>query len=87
MDYFPKPTNLNGEELIAELKAAGLDVEQINDNGSGQIYFETDNAELAAKIIEKHNGNIIPREPTIADKLVSVGLSLDELKAAILGGN
>ena len=26
-------------------------------------------------------------EPTIADKLALVGLSLDELKAAILGGN
>ena len=26
-------------------------------------------------------------EPTIADKLASVGLSLDELKSAILGGN
>lgn len=28
-----------------------------------------------------------PIQPTIADKLASVGLSLDELKAAILGGN
>ena len=26
-------------------------------------------------------------EPTVQDKLASVGLSLDELKAAILGGN
>ena len=32
--------------------------------------------------------NPTPRpEPTIEDKLASVGLSLDELKAALLGGN
>ena len=83
MNYFSKPTNLNGEELIAELKAAGLDVEQINDNGSGQIYFETDNVELAAKVVEKHNGNVIPREATVEDKLASVGLNLNDLKNAL----
>lgn len=83
MNYFPKPTNLNGEELIAELKAVGLNVEQINDNGNGQIYFETDNVELAGKIVEKHNGNVIPREATIEDKLASVGLKIDDLKTAL----
>jgi len=30
---------------------------------------------------------ITPTEPTVQEKLASVGLSLDELKAAILGGN
>lgn len=83
MNYFPKPTNLNGEELIAELKQVGLLVEQINDNGSGEIYFETDNAKLAAEIVEKHNGNIIPKEPTIEDKLANVGLNLVDLKSAL----
>lgn len=28
-----------------------------------------------------------PTEPTVADKLASVGLSLNELKTALLGGN
>jgi hypothetical protein len=31
--------------------------------------------------------NYVKPEPTVADKLASVGLSLDELKSAILGGN
>lgn len=42
--------------------------------------------EEADALILAHNPTP-PSEPTIADKLASVGLSLDELKAAILGGN
>lgn len=38
--------------------------------------------------IELAIANPLPEpEPTVTDKLASVGLSLDELKAAILGGN
>lgn len=42
--------------------------------------------EEAQALLDAHNPPA-PAEPTIADKLASVGLSLDELKAAILGGN
>jgi hypothetical protein len=42
--------------------------------------------EQAQAALDAHNPPA-PTEPTIADKLASVGLSLDELKAAILGGN
>jgi hypothetical protein len=41
--------------------------------------------EEANNLIASHNPPI-PTEPTIADKLASVGLSIEELKAA-LGGN
>ena len=83
MEYFDKPENLNGLELIAELKAVGLEVEQINDNGNGKIYFETNDRKLAAEVVKAHNGNINPIEPTVADKLASVGLNLEDLKTAL----
>jgi len=80
---FTKPENLNGAELMEELAAVGIVVEQIIDFANGTIGFETDNDELAAEIVGNHNGNIIPSEPTIADKLAFVGLNVDDLKVAL----
>jgi hypothetical protein len=40
----------------------------------------------AAAVIAAHNGTTVAPEQTIEDKLASVGLSIEELKAA-LGGN
>jgi hypothetical protein len=45
-----------------------------------------DSQDEANALIAAHNPPALT-EPTIAEKLASVGLSLDELKAAILGGN
>jgi hypothetical protein len=42
-------------------------------------------ADKAQALLDAHNPPA-PTEPTIADKLASVGLSIEELKAA-LGGN
>ena len=83
MKSFTKPKNLNGEELMAELAAVGIVVDEIRDNGEGIISFITDDEKLAASIVAKHNGNQIPREATVAEKLASVGLGVDELKAAL----
>lgn len=87
MKTFPKPKNLNGTELMAELAAVGIVVDKVFDFSDGTIGFETDNESTAATVVAAHNGTTVAPEPTIADKLASVGLSLDELKAAILGGN
>ena len=86
MTNYPKPENLNGTELMAELAAVGIVVNRVKDNGDNTITLETDD-DGAAAIIAAHNGTTVAPEPTIADKLASVGLSLDELKSAILGGN
>lgn len=83
MKSFTKPKNLNGEELMAELAAVGIIVTEIRDNGEGIISFVTDDETLAASVVAKHNGNQIPREATVAEKLASVGLGVDELKAAL----
>jgi hypothetical protein len=85
MIQFTKPENLNGAELLAELKAGGVAIENWpmleNDNFWLDI-AETDKAK-ATPIVAAHNGTIIPPEPTIADKLANAGLSVTDLKAAL----
>ena len=80
---FTKPELLNGAQLKDELKAQGIIVEVIEDNGVGEISFDVEKAKegLAASIVAAHVG--VDSVPTIAEKLESVGLSLDDLKAAL----
>jgi hypothetical protein len=82
MTNYPKPENLNGTELMAELSAVGIVVKRVKDNGDNTITLETDDDEAAA-IVAAHNGTIVAPQPTIEDKLASVGLSLPDLKAAL----
>ncbi len=86
MIQFTKPKNLNGTELLKELNAVGVKVTQSPMiDGDGNFWLElaeTDKAK-ATEIITNHNGTTIPAEPTVADKLASVGLSVAELKTAL----
>lgn len=83
MKTFTKPQNLNGTELMAELTAVGITVDKVFDFSDGTIGFETDNESVAADVVAAHNGTIIAPEPTIEDKLASVGLNLNDLKSAL----
>jgi L-ascorbate metabolism protein UlaG (beta-lactamase superfamily) len=86
MITFVKPSNLNGTELLAELKLAGVDVVGLPiDDAQGNLLLDIKKAdEVKAKaVVEIHNGTIIAPELTVADKLAQVGLSLDDLKAAL----
>jgi hypothetical protein len=83
MATFTKPQNLNGAELKQELAASGIVVESIKDNLNDTITFDTNKESQAASIVAAHNGTTIAPEPTIAQKLASVGLSLDDLKLAL----
>ncbi len=83
MKNFTRPENLNGTELIAELEAVGITVNRIVDNSDGTISFETDDEVGASSIVATHNGTTIAPEPTIEQKLSSVGLSLPDLKVAL----
>jgi hypothetical protein len=93
MIKFNKPTNLNGAELIDELASVGIILDKNNQapvlDGNGDLWLDINLSDepAAAAVVAAHNGTTVAPEPTIADKLASVGLSLDELKAAILGGN
>jgi hypothetical protein len=80
---FTKPNSLNGSQLINELKAQGIAVDVIDDNGNGQISFDVakNKEATASQIVAAHNGT--ETSPSIGDKLAQAGLTIDELKAAL----
>ena len=86
MIQFTKPQNLNGAELLAELKAGGVVISQppvVDGNGDFWLdIVEADKAK-ATPIVAAHNGTIVAPEQTIEDKLASVGLSVADLKTAL----
>ncbi len=88
MIKFNKPNNLNGTELRQELNAAGV---KITDQPSSvkvfndELWLDIANKDEAKAqvVVDAHNGTTIAPEPTVADKLQSVGLNLEDLKAAL----
>jgi hypothetical protein len=81
-----KPANLNGAELIDELTAKGVKVSGVPFlDGNGDLFLEINEKDLtiAEEVLAKHNGTQIAPAPTVAQKLQSVGLSIDELKSAM----
>jgi len=86
MITFTKPQNLNGKELLDELSAVGVLVKGLPvDDGEGNLILNIASKDeaKAAEVVAAHNGTTIAPEPTIEDKLASVGLSLPDLKAAL----
>lgn len=86
---FDRPKNLNGAELRDELKAAGIpvsdDINFLKDDAKGSLYIAISESfeSKAAEVVKAHNGTIIAPEPTVQDKLASVGLTLSDLKTAL----
>jgi hypothetical protein len=91
MISFTKPENLNGTELRAELNAAGVQISDapesvaIDENGNLVLDINADDEAKAISVVAAHDGTTVAPEPTVSDKLASVGLSIDDLKAALLG--
>ena len=87
MIKFIKPTNLNGAELLKELNAGGV-VVSTNPmlDGDANLWLDIAKADeaKAKTIVASHNGTVIAPDQTIAEKLASVGLSIEELKAALM---
>lgn len=83
MEIFNRPENLNGAELKAELAKVGIIVDSVTDFANGTIGFECDDKSKAEKVVAAHNGTTVAPEPTIQDKLASVGLNVNDLKAAL----
>ena len=81
---FDMPKNLNGEQLITELNAAGVQTDKrplIDENKDFWLDIAESDKAKASAVVATHEG--IDKEPTIEDKLSSVGLSLTDLKAAL----
>jgi len=89
MIKFNKPENLNGAELLDELAAKGIVLDKIEQapliDGNGDFWLDVQPADQAkvAAVVAAHNGTTIAPEPTIEDKLASVGLNLTDLKSAL----
>jgi hypothetical protein len=89
MIKFDKPVNLNGAELIDELAAVGIVLDKFKQapliDGNGDFWLDIKQADKAKAeaVIAAHNGTTVAPQPTIEDKLASVGLSLPDLKAAL----
>lgn len=85
-----KPASLNGVELRAELRSAGVEITDardavfIDDNGDLFLDISTKDKAKADAVISKHIGSQSAPELSLSEKLASIGLSLDELKAALL---
>lgn len=89
MIKFNKPENLNGAELLDELSTIGIVLDKLNQapliDEAGDLWLDIDSKDQTkvAQIVAAHNGTVIAPEPTVEQKLASVGLKLDDLKAAL----
>ncbi len=86
MIKFEKPVNLNGAELIAELKSASVEISnspEIDGNGDFWLDISQSDKAKAEAVLNKHNGTLTGKPLTIEQKLESVGLNLEDLKSAL----
>ena len=90
MSTLQKPASLNGVQLIKELKSAGVEIKNdmncIFDTSDGFIHLDIKaaNETKAAAVVAAHVGVDSVIELSLDEKLASVGISLAEIKAAIL---
>jgi len=87
---FSLPEELNAEQLVNEIEENGISINRdelplIDGNKDFWLAVDEKDREAVQAVLDNHKA--VFKQPTIEDKLASVGLSLDELKAAILGGN
>lgn len=89
MASFTKPSSLNGTQLRDELRTAGVvisdDINAVIDSADGFIQLDIKKADetKAAAVVAAHVGVDSVVELSLEDKLASVGISLDDLKAAL----
>ena len=90
MIQFNKPKNLNGAELIIELKEAGISFlsdgiqsPAIDADGNLLLNIEESDKSKAEVIVANHNGTTTVSELTVEQKLESVGLSINDLKKVL----
>ena len=87
MISFDLPTNFNGAQFCQELENSGIVVDNKADmwatsEGVLWLNIDTKDTQKAQDVLNAHIPQPKP-EPTIEDKLASVGLTLPDLKAAL----
>lgn len=74
---FPIPAKLNGNQLQSELGAESVYL------ADQDLVIKSDKTQAEIESIIKAHQPVEPKEQTIADKLASVGVSIDDLKVAL----
>lgn len=74
---FAIPSELNGDQLQIETGAESVRV--VGD----ELLIVSDKSKAAIAAIVAAHVPVPPAQPTVAEKLASVGLSIDDLKAAL----
>jgi hypothetical protein len=89
MIKFDKPQNLNGAELRQELNNIGVQISNeptsVEVDGDDNLWLDiaSEDEAKAKVIVDNHNGTTGVFEPTVEQKLESVGLNLGDLKSAL----
>jgi flavin reductase (DIM6/NTAB) family NADH-FMN oxidoreductase RutF len=87
MISFDKPLNFEGTQFCDELEAAGVAINRdtsplIDGNGVFWLDIASKDTQKAQDVLNNHIPKPKP-EPSIAEKLASVGLTIDDLKSAL----
>jgi hypothetical protein len=87
MIKFNKTTDFDGVQFCEELSSVGITINlqtspMIDANGDLWLDIEAKDTKKAQDVLNAHVPKPRP-EPTVAEKLASVGLNLDDLKAAL----
>lgn len=87
MILFDRPLNFDGVQFCKELEAVGIGINKDTSpfiDGDGNFWLDIDakDTQKAQDILNAHVPKPRP-ELTVAEKLASVGLNLDDLKAAL----
>jgi len=88
---FDTPPNLNGEELVAELKVIGVEVTGrplIDENKDLWLNIAESDKDKAIPIVAAHNGTVIAPDIATARAalLARLGITAEEAQL-LLGGN
>jgi hypothetical protein len=89
MISFIKPKNLNGSELMSELKNVNIDLNDlpmVDESGTLWLNIDEKMKTTAEAIVAKHDGTVLPIDKSALkaaalEKLVALGLTADDLKA------
>ncbi len=87
MIKFNKPIDFDGVQFCTELQNQGVKINDytspfLDDNNDFWLDIDTKDIAKAQQVLDAHIPQPKP-EPTIVEKLASVGLSIDDLKAAL----
>lgn len=87
MILFDKPQDFEGVQFCEELEAAGISINKETSpliDGDKNLWLDINsaNTQKAQDVLNAHVPKPRP-EPTVAEKLASVGLNIDDLKTAL----